>query len=543
MLPLDEEPFDIDVNKRLITVPSHFKTHGVGVIGDEIAETVFFKVARFFDAMDLNTCDIYVQWSNKDGQEYATPITLRDIDSEPGYIVFAWPISSTITQQAGTIKFSVRFLKDDAISGHIVYSLNTLTAEVKINNGLNFDVGNTTADDVSQLFAAAIENSQSATGIPAAIPVFHINLQDSDNNVLTPEYMYLVPQSDGTRKLTLTVYADTPDTGTISYEWYKRVGPTIGSRLQDPDVEIILVETQDLAPQSNKTYYTAENNLYDVTSGFDPDVQAYERHCQLTLSGSEIVDENSADSLIGEYYVKAVNRFGNREAEITSNVITLPAPADITITQELITGTIENEAGYTLIVSCDADEHGTTSYSWSRIAPNTENAELIPDADTNTYAATEPGYYQVKVTSEVNLVAKEATSNTVRVTNMPTAVEFNGRYAKEQEAIELNINTIDEDTIDLSNFITAPEVDEKFSSDGIEYRWYIDKDGLGVLDGNELGDEEFVEITNNVDVPIIEGLMALGADTKIRCVATNTLNGHIVRSESVRFDIIAKVAE
>jgi hypothetical protein len=193
MLPLDEEAFEIDANKRTITVPAHFKANGVSVVGDEIAETVFFRIARFFDAMDLETCDIFVQWSDAEGKEYATPIDMIDIESDPGYIIFAWPISSAMTKQAGTIKLGVRFLKQDNASGKIVYSFSTLTAEVKINTALNFDISNTTKDDVSNLFAAAIENSQSATGIPAAVPVFYINLDDSDNNPLTPEYKYLIP--------------------------------------------------------------------------------------------------------------------------------------------------------------------------------------------------------------------------------------------------------------------------------------------------------------------------------------------------------------
>jgi len=82
MLPLDEEPFKIDANSRLITVPTHFKNNGVSVVGDEIAETVFFRVDRFFDAMDLSSCDIFVQWMNKDEEEYATPITLIDLESD-----------------------------------------------------------------------------------------------------------------------------------------------------------------------------------------------------------------------------------------------------------------------------------------------------------------------------------------------------------------------------------------------------------------------------------------------------------------------------
>ena len=39
MLPLDEEPFVIDANSRIITVPNQFK-NGVGVTGDHLAEII-----------------------------------------------------------------------------------------------------------------------------------------------------------------------------------------------------------------------------------------------------------------------------------------------------------------------------------------------------------------------------------------------------------------------------------------------------------------------------------------------------------------------
>jgi len=166
-----------------------------------------------------------------------------------------------MTKNAGIIRFSVRFLKRDDASGKIVYSFSTLTADVKINNALNFDIGNTTKDDVSNLFTAAIENSQSASGIPAAIPMFHINLPDSDNNPLTPELQYLTRQEgSNVRSLTLKAYADVFDTGTVRYAWYKRTGNTIGSQIgdnteQDPapavlyKIETILEESGDSIPK------------------------------------------------------------------------------------------------------------------------------------------------------------------------------------------------------------------------------------------------------------------------------------------------------
>ena len=58
ILPLDEETFDIDANSRKITIPNSFKS-GVGVQGDQVAEIIYFKINRYFDATDLNTQNIY----------------------------------------------------------------------------------------------------------------------------------------------------------------------------------------------------------------------------------------------------------------------------------------------------------------------------------------------------------------------------------------------------------------------------------------------------------------------------------------------------
>jgi hypothetical protein len=60
ILPLDENYFSIDTNTRKIEVPASFSKNGVGVQGDMGAETIYFKVPRYFDAVDLNNTDIYI---------------------------------------------------------------------------------------------------------------------------------------------------------------------------------------------------------------------------------------------------------------------------------------------------------------------------------------------------------------------------------------------------------------------------------------------------------------------------------------------------
>jgi hypothetical protein len=60
ILPATEQTFDIDANKRTISIPENFAKYGVGVQGDEIAEILYFSIDRYFDAMDLAEMDIIV---------------------------------------------------------------------------------------------------------------------------------------------------------------------------------------------------------------------------------------------------------------------------------------------------------------------------------------------------------------------------------------------------------------------------------------------------------------------------------------------------
>lgn len=115
VLPLDEDCFEINANTRAITIPSSFKKNGIAVQGDDLAEVLYFKIDRYFDYMDLNNTDIYIQWETP--KDPVTGLTtksvsaayIRDIESEPGKLIFGWAISDVITALSGQLKFSVRF--------------------------------------------------------------------------------------------------------------------------------------------------------------------------------------------------------------------------------------------------------------------------------------------------------------------------------------------------------------------------------------------------------------------------------------------------
>ena len=63
-LPLDEDYLAIDANTRRINIPANFSRNGIGVVGDNTAEVVYFSVDRYFDAIDLGGDDIniVIQW-------------------------------------------------------------------------------------------------------------------------------------------------------------------------------------------------------------------------------------------------------------------------------------------------------------------------------------------------------------------------------------------------------------------------------------------------------------------------------------------------
>ena len=99
MLPLDEPCLEVDANTRIITIPDGFKKYGVGVQGDVIAETLFLRIDRFFDAMDFMTTEPYIQWKLKDGTEGATPIPYMDYESEHnlGKLILVWPLTGDVS--------------------------------------------------------------------------------------------------------------------------------------------------------------------------------------------------------------------------------------------------------------------------------------------------------------------------------------------------------------------------------------------------------------------------------------------------------------
>lgn len=142
LLPSDETIYNIDLNKRTIESPEF-----LSVATDHYAETIYFRVARYFDNMDLTNTVCLIQYENEnavneDGEPaggfcYLVPFYDIEHFKETDEILFPWAIGGPATAAAGKITFSVRFYRVSADGEELVYNLNTKPAVSKILHGMN----------------------------------------------------------------------------------------------------------------------------------------------------------------------------------------------------------------------------------------------------------------------------------------------------------------------------------------------------------------------------------------------------------------------
>ena len=336
MMPLDsagEETFDIDLNSRSITVPKTFAVVG-GVQADQMAELIVFNVDRYFDYMDLANTIIYVQWQLPDEKATtgATEITIRDYETTPGKIRFAWPLHETVTAHSGIVRFSVRFFIFDK-NNKLAYSLNTLESSLLIRPALD-PTSNITAESVNSLFANAILDSQyTHTGkIPPVMPMFEnpgmemtimpgytpVSYADenayaadsrnkftkSDDNFIPSTgfvsgTQYYVEESDFVRymtesaeakqtriaklgadnKLVMRAQAIITDAGTLTYQWqFKPAGSTEWQNLPSENVKEVFIPAQlpyNMATQSHvldfkERYFQIIDGEPQPYNGYEP---------------------------------------------------------------------------------------------------------------------------------------------------------------------------------------------------------------------------------------------------------------------------------
>lgn len=122
--------YSIDLNTREIDAPEY-----LSVENDHQAETIYFKVDRYFGHIDLSNMMFIIQYKNSHLQCYNYLVPYLDIAYEDGYIYFPWVIESPATRYSGSVTYSLKIFYINPNSGRLVFELNTLPATGLIKKG------------------------------------------------------------------------------------------------------------------------------------------------------------------------------------------------------------------------------------------------------------------------------------------------------------------------------------------------------------------------------------------------------------------------
>lgn len=397
VLPLDEETFKINANTRTIDIPNDFKS-GVGVQGDQVAEIIYFEIDRYFDATDLNTQNICIEWENAKGIKGISAEYVRDLITIPDKIIFGWPLTTEITEKAGRVKFSVRFYTIN--ENTVVYSFSTKPQTITINEAMDFDLtDNIQIIDAEDMIKNRIKKSAlTEEGVIADTPIFLKNLEENRYDIDLGDDDELEVQAKAS--------------GAITYYLQKREGEDWNSYSQT--VTYLPIKDGETKIDGKKYYTKSEEDgkiEYIPYVGniphANPEVVIYDAWC--------ICEPTS----IGTYRISVQNRV-NKTATATaySNIVEVPAPIKPRVKTADSNGLpfpywIGEDTNLTVFVE-DRKEivnGGEVLYHWYK-----DDVEI---ADTESYNASEVGMYQLVVSNKRNGEIESTDKIDYRVTNLP----------------------------------------------------------------------------------------------------------------------------
>lgn len=503
ILPIDEPTFKINANTRQIEVPAEFK-HGVSVKGDEIAETIYFVIDRYFDTTDFYDKNIkaIVQWENAGGQNIShttAKAVIEDISSidknnptPPVKVIFGWPLTSEITEYAGNVTFSVRFYNtftdEDGVE-HLEYSFSTLNQTIKINPSLDLDVieGGFETIDKNWLIYKRLRNS-----LPA-----DINLQ-----AIQPIIDYFTPEVgaeadlDESGKLTIKMKTGYPSGTnpsriktqkyTIMRDDYEGTHTIVSAAADEKDAEgnnifgVDYERTNDSSMNTTEKYYYEEGSEYVPYE--DPD---WPNNIQLF----EKVHTYDIDTA-GEYYIIVTNYLGESNyATNTSGkfVVKLPAKPKIYATDAsnyygVLTEIVDDENVGTgtyepchLKLNAEDEDGGTPlTFNWYKaVLAGGDKTEVVTGISKPEYDATEEGYYFLEAVNSRNNAQATTMSEPIRITlpaEAPTLSYIAFKYEISAEQLQ---------TEGIAPNIKLTIVPRSNRADSYEYHWYKVNDAEG----------------------------------------------------------------
>lgn len=330
ILPLDEPFFEINANTRTITIPKEFTS--VQVQGDNLAETIYFKIARYFDTVDLYMQNISIKYELPDGSKRKIEPWIKIIEETSGDVVFGWSLTDIATSQVGNLKFAVEFYTIGE-NQNIDYSFNTLSNEIPIRRGLNIDVDNVFEEDPNKkdVILSRFKNGYIVGTKIAEEPT--INASNLDEN----QYYFI--DSDEKIYDCLFVTAVSPEAGDISYTWYYQPDlnkGTVGTEYTEgveqlfikagyEDNKIIIVD--EIYTEYFKNHLDNPDEFFNMYYCCNNDGVRYGTTDDLgLLTNFNILSNKCTPNKAGYYYCSVRNRVGLQYQNKSTKIANFPYP-------------------------------------------------------------------------------------------------------------------------------------------------------------------------------------------------------------------------
>lgn len=390
--PFGEPEFTIDTNTRVINVPSEFTKNGVGVVGDHLAEILFFTLPRFFDVMDLYACDKYVYWHNtalkgEDAVNHVERPIAVYVDGDN--LHFGWALSKELTTVAGVVEFGIEFVH--RTNGAADFRLVTQPAKLTVKAALEFDnyeALESAPEDYQNLIYTRDVYSNIINSLSAAAPVIVTDL-DPENNVF-----------DATENnINFEIAATSPDNGQILYNWVWNnvsVEQPSGANINDPATG---AETYELIEDKEIVFSDEETATHTY------------KKLKTNVPGIYVVYVGNKNSTGGIRY-------------IYSESVVIEAADEITISDLANPQVIYLDGENPNFVVDVQGANGTLVYQWHRINPDTQADTIratttVPSFNPNSISTTSDsvvdadlrGLWQCEALNRINNTQTHAYSN------------------------------------------------------------------------------------------------------------------------------------
>lgn len=459
ILPADEEFFHIDANTRQIKIPKSFST-GASVVGDESAEIIYFDIDRYFDIQDLSKTKIFVQCQTPSGKKYLCDVinqTTKFPNSDK--LVFGWPLTYELTEDAGNLQFAIRFYMrrgdvDGDMAGdqnELVYSFSTLTHTIKINSTLRFDLpimNEQGQDEISEVIKkinkndmifGRIRNSLPGGVLPVIAPRFSLLTVSGDQPITTNSGLSqiveinnkLYAKADYDSALIKSIIANGTGQigGILEYEWGKVPFNSSEVEILNNGISDKYFLTTDNVYNAQDFYYEKINDKYescyvDESSFAENKAHLYERFSELNVS----------DTGAGTYQVRAIgkatiNENDDKTIKASSDWIyyIVPGPSQLILvinSEAKILGKNPRIDSTQTFVQDGGKETGSITYQWMRSIDENSDGEPITGATQSFIEPEAEGYYYLTGRHTINSDFIDSRSdNKIWITNPPREIE------------------------------------------------------------------------------------------------------------------------